>query len=333
MKQKIKNYKKAVVLLNMGGVSKKGELEIFLTNMFNDENIITVKSDRLRSFIASMIVRFRRGEASENYESINNASPILRLTRSLVKKLQKKFGAKDSSDTLVTFAMRYTPPYADSAVKQLKKYKIKEVFLLPLYPQYSTTTVKSSLEEIMPLLDRALPLVKISYIKRFYQNKSFVKLIAHTIANIVPDKDKIKNYSLLFSAHSLPQKIITRGDSYEIELNAQIKLIKKELEKQGLLPREIILAYQSKLGPIKWLGPSLEHTIRNFVGYKNKKGKEIKKVIVYPISFTIDNAETTFELSIEAKELAEKNGFNQFIVCPSPNDSDEFVEILHKMSA
>ena len=330
MKKKTKNYKKAIVLLNMGGVSKKDELDIFLTNMFNDKNIITVQSDTLRSFIASMIVRFRTKEASENYETINNASPILELTKTLVKKLQKKFSKED--DTLVTFAMRYTPPYSDSIIKQLQKYKIKEVFLLPLYPQYSTTTVKSSLEDIMPLLDVSLPMAKVSYIKRFYQNKDFIQLIANTIASEVPNKDKIKNYSLIFSAHSLPQKIINRGDTYEIELNAQITLIQKELKKQGLIPREIILAYQSKLGPIKWLGPSLEHTIKNLVGYKNKKGQEIKKAIIYPISFAIDNAETTFELSIEAKELATNNGFKEFRVCPSPNDSDEFVKLLYKVS-
>ena len=321
------NPQKAVVLLNMGGVSRPEEVNIFLTNMFNDKNIITIKSDMMRRFIATMIVASRTKEASENYQAINNSSPILKFTRKLCCKLQKRL-----DDTLVTCAMRYTPPFADEVFSRLKEQSINELFLLPMYPQYSTTTVKSSLEDAFKSIDRHLPDAKVSYIKRFYKNPQFIKLIVDTIEKRLPRSDDANEYQLIFSAHSLPERIIKKGDSYEKELHEQIELIKAEIERRGIVFADTILAYQSKLGPVKWLGPALEFVIKNmpFVTIKNDKGeiKRVKKTIIYPISFTIDNSETIYELSQETKEIAKEVGFDKFVVCPAPNYEEAFVDIL-----
>ena len=143
--------KKALILLNMGGARNKAELKMFLTNMFNDKNILTMKSNLLRKLIATFIVTSRLDSAWKNYEKIGNESPINKLTEKLVQKANEKI------EDFVTYqVMRYTPPFAKDVIKQMKKDEITEVILLPLYSQYSTTTTKSSLEDFIYFVNDGL---------------------------------------------------------------------------------------------------------------------------------------------------------------------------------
>ncbi len=297
--------KKGILLLNMGGPNNLDEVEVFLKNMFNDKNIITVKSDLLRKMIAFFIVRGRKSEAQENYKKIGGFSPIVAHTKRLCEKLEQKTGLKTS------FAMAYTPPFVKDA---LKDFSDEELIVLPLYPQYSTTTVKSSLEDF----DKQNRGFKYELIDVFYKdqayNKLIVSLIKQTLAN-----ESANEYELIFSAHSLPQSIVKKGDPYQKQVIDHVELLKQELEIQKLNFANIHLAYQSKLGPVKWLEPELGETLQKLTD---------KKVLIYPLSFTIDNSETDFELSIEYKQEAQKFGLKTYKVCKCPNASDEFVEVL-----
>ena len=185
--------KKALVLLNMGGPNSLDEVEVFLKNMFNDKNIISIKSDLLRSFIAFMIVTLRKNAAKENYKKIGGKSPIVGYTKQLVKKLQDTF-----EDTYVTFAMRYTSPSAQVCIQELKEKGIQEVILLPLFPHFSTTSTKSSLEDFRKALREANFDVKKSSIKRFYKNELYNELIAERIIEALEDKNSLE-FDLIFS--------------------------------------------------------------------------------------------------------------------------------------
>lgn len=188
-------YKNALVLLNMGGPRNKEELELFLRNMFNDKNILTMKSDLLRSMIASLIVYSRKNSAWENYEAIGGESPINALTQQLIDKLQAQL-----PETYVTQAMRYTPPFAAKCVEQIKQQGIEEVTLLPLYPQYSTTTTKSSVEDFV---ERANNQFKLKIIEPFYENQTYNQAIIESIKTQINSSN---DFNLIFSAHGLPQK-------------------------------------------------------------------------------------------------------------------------------
>lgn len=302
------NKKKALVLMNMGGPRNKKELELFLKNMFNDKNILTMKSDLLRSMIASLIIMSRKNSAWENYEEIGGYSPINHLTKQLVSKLNDEF-----EDILVTQVMRYTPPFAPECIEILKQNNIEEVILLPLYPQYSTTTTKSSLEDFMNVGGFDF---SVKIIDPFYKNDLLNELI---VSNI---KSEVKNpidYNLIFSAHGLPQKIVDAGDPYEKQINNHVNLLISKLKEKGVNFESINLAYQSKVGPMKWLQPSLDDKLKEF---KNKQ------VLIYPIAFIIDNSETNFELDIEYKEIAQSFGVSDYKVCSCVNDSDAFVEVI-----
>jgi protoporphyrin/coproporphyrin ferrochelatase len=302
--------KKALVLLNMGGARNKAELKMFLTNMFNDKNILTVKNPLIRKMIAYFIVTKRLDSAWENYEHIGNESPINKLTEKLVAKCNEKI------EEFKTYqVMRYTPPFAQDVIKQMLDDGINEIVMLPLYPQYSTTTTKSSVEDFIDYLPYTFG-KNIRYIETFYKNDKFNECV---INEIISNVENASEYNLIFSAHGLPQKIVDAGDPYEIQMNEHVKILSEKLKEKNINFKSINLAYQSKVGPLKWLDPSLEDMLKNF--------KE-QKVIIYPIAFIVDNSETDFELDIEYREIAHEMGISEYKVCRCVNDSDAFVEAI-----
>ena len=300
--------KKALVLLNMGGARNKTELKMFLTNMFNDKNIITVKSSLLRKVIATFIVSSRLDSAWQNYEKIGNESPINKLTEKLIQKANEKI-----EDFTTYQIMRYTPPFAKDVINLMKKDGIKEVILLPLYPQYSTTTTKSSFEDFMYF---AKDNFKVQIIETFYRNEVFNECI---LDEIISKTSNPSEYNLIFSAHGLPQKIVDAGDPYELQMNEHVKILSNKLLEKGINFKSVNLAYQSKVGPMKWLDPSLEEMLKNF---------KDQNVIIYPIAFIVDNSETDFELDIEYREVAHELGIKDYKVCKCVNDSDGFIEAI-----
>jgi ferrochelatase len=292
----------------MGGARSKDELKMFLTNMFNDENILTVKSALLRKMIAFFIVTKRLNSAWKNYEEIGNASPINPLTEKLVEKCNEKI------DGYTTYqVMRYTPPFAKDVVEKLKEDGISEVFLLPLYPQYSTTTTKSSMEDFLKYAKNSF---KIKSINDFYKNDKFNNCIVNEIERNMQEGVK---YNLIFSAHGLPQKIVDNGDPYQKQMIEHVEILSKKLKEKNIDFKSINLAYQSKVGPLKWLEPSLEDMLKNF---------ENDNVIIYPLSFIVDNSETDFELDIEYREVANEIGILEYKVCKCVNDGDDFIEAI-----
>ncbi|MDX9814246.1 MAG: ferrochelatase [Sulfurimonas sp.] len=306
--------KDAIVLLNMGGPNNLEEVELFLINMFNDKNILTVKSSLLRAFIAKMITFFRTEKAQEIYKLIGGKSPLVELTQKLVDKLQAKLG----DGVVVDFAMRYTPPFSKEVIDRLNAQNIQNIYLIPLYPQYSTTTTKSSLEEFEQTYHKMGGDATIVEIKHFFQNTSYNKAIVDRIKEAIT-KDESGSFELVFSAHGLPQKIVDRGDVYEKHVKKHIKLLEAMLKSDGFNFSGTHLAYQSKVGPMKWLEPSLDTKLMELKG---------KNVLIFPIAFTIDNSETIYELSIEYEAIAKELGVGEYRVAKSPNDSEAFVEAL-----
>ncbi|MEA1914145.1 MAG: ferrochelatase [Campylobacterota bacterium] len=300
---------KALVLMNMGGARNKAELELFLRNMFNDENILTINNKFMRNMIASFITLSRINSAWENYEAIGGKSPINDISDQLQKKLQDKL-----PETFVTQAMRYTPPLTQKAIRQIQEQKIKEIVLLPLYPQYSTTTTKSSLDEF---LNNCPEKFNCTIVDPFYKNQTFNQCII----NEIKSKHK-KDTHLIFSAHGLPQKIVDNGDPYAQQVQEHVRILSSMLEQQSIDFDSVHLAYQSKVGPMKWLDPSLDSKLENF---------KDKNVLIYPISFIIDNSETDFELDIEYREIAQELGIKEYNVCKCVNDSDAFVDTIMEL--
>ena len=314
--------KEAIVLLNMGGPNNLQEVEMFLKNMFNDPNILTMKSGLMRKFVGGMITFTRAESSQEIYRQLGGKSPIVGHTKNLIAALEEKL---DDENVIVDFVMRYTPPFAPEVIERLKTQNVEKVYLIPLYPQFSTTTTKSSLEDFEEAFhDSGMDAILVE-VKHYYENNTYNEAVIERIKEKMTDSD-YNDFDIIFSAHGLPQKIVDAGDPYQRHVERHVELLKTKLQEHEMKFHQVHLAYQSKVGPMKWLEPSLEtalHKVRN------------RGVIIYPIAFTIDNSETDFELEIEYREIAEEMGFNEYRVCRCVNDSDKFVdaliEIFHKM--
>ena len=298
----------------MGGPNNLNEVEMFLKNMFADKNILTMKSNLLRKFIGGLIVFNRTESSQEIYRQLGGKSPLVGHTKNLVQKLQERL----ADDVLVDFAMRYTPPFADEVIERLNIENVDIIYLIPLYPHYSTTTTKSSLEDFIEKYQESEGGALLVEIKHFFQNQSYNKAILQSIREKML-LDDYRDFDLVFSAHGLPQKIIDAGDVYEKHIIRHVEILKKMLQDKQMNFHEVHVAYQSKVGPLAWLKPSLEEKLESI----RNRG-----VIIFPIAFTIDNSETDFELEIEYREVAEELGFKEYRVCRCPNESPLFVDAL-----
>lgn len=304
--------KKALLLLNMGGANSLDDVEIFLTNMFNDPYILGIKNKFIRKFVAFMITKGRLKTAKHNYEQIGGKSPLCELTA----KLCEKISSFESEFDAVDFAMNYTSPFTKEVLKKYENFD--EIVLFPLYPQHSTTTISSSLDSFKKAANELSLKAKISLCGTFYDDETYNKMIVSHIKEAAREAN-ISEINLIFSAHSLPQKIVKNGDVYEKHINEQVQILTKMLKEQGLNFKGVSLAYQSRLGPVKWLEPSLNEVLARC---------ESKKALIYPLSFCIDNSETVFELVIEYAKIAKELNFSFYKVVSCPNFSDEFASFI-----
>ncbi len=297
----MKGETRGVLLLNMGGARSEQELRSFLFNMFSDQHII---HSPVRYLLAPLISTLRYKKIWRKYELIGG-SRIYEHTERLVEKLHQKTGEA------VFPVMRYTHPLAADLFAERQ---FDQLILLPLYPHYSSTTTQSSVEDVQRALTVQGQRPEVREIGPYFDDPLFNA----SILSRIREQYQGSGYQLVFSAHGLPQKIAVH-DPYEGQINAHVAILKALLLDAGLDFKGVHLAYQSKVGPMRWLEPSLDATLKGLVG---------EKVIVYPLSFTIDNSETDLELAVEYKELAQIIGLRDYLVCQVQNDSDLFVDFL-----
>jgi ferrochelatase len=304
----------ALFLLNMGGPNDLDEVELFLYNMFSDKNILPT-NPVTRALVRQIIITKRLDEAKESYAHLGGKSPLSALTQKLIDKL------KSSLDIPIYAAMRYVPPFATESLRKCKEEGIEELLLFPLYPQYSTTTTLSSYEDIVSRCKELDYHPKITMLNcQYFDDIDYIKASVDQIEKAIVDKES-REYDLLLSAHGLPMSIIKAGDPYQRQVESNVSAIKTLLEVKGIQFKEVKLVYQSKVGSAAWLEPNLVDVLRNPTN---------RKVLIYPLAFTIDNSETLFELDIEHREIAEKIKYDDYIVAECMNDSDAFVDLIIK---
>ena len=297
--------------MNMGGPNNISEVKLFLKNMFNDKYIIGAPQP-IRAMIGQIIIAKRLKESEENYKKLGGMSPIIGHTKRLVRRLNKELDAD------VFYEMRYTPPFASDIIPKLINYD--EIYAIPMYPHYSSTTTKSSIEEFIKVAKKYNIDKKIKTVNSYYNNVFYNKAIVERIKEALKE-DNSEDFELIFSAHGLTQKIIDSGDLYQKHILLNVKYAKKELEVQNINFKNIHVAYQSRLGPMEWLRPYLEDKL-----------KEIKeKVIIYPISFTVDNSETEYELDMEYAEVAQHLGIKDYRVAKAPNHHRFFIDAIKEI--
>ncbi len=316
----------AVVMLNLGGPATLDEVEPFLLELFADREIIHLP---FQSALGPFIARRRAPKVRARYAQIGGGSPLLRWTQAqgqgMVERLDRL--CPETAPHKAYVAFRYATPNAADALRHMQADGARRAVAFTQYPQYSTSTTGSSLNELWRA-QRSAGLegtFQWSVIDRWPTQPEFIAAMTAAVRRGLekfPQEER-GDVLLLFSGHSLPMRVVEQGDPYPREVEASVRAVMQVLG----YSHEHLLAYQSKVGPVRWMGPSTEEVIRR-LGKQRRSG-----VLVVPIAFTSDHIETLHEIDIEYKELAEQSGIRRFERAPALNNDPLFLDALAKLVA
>ncbi|HPQ50691.1 MAG: ferrochelatase [Alphaproteobacteria bacterium] len=308
--------KTAVILMNLGGPDKPESIRPFLINFFMDKNII--RAPYLVRYCISRIIANKRSkkEAGTAYGQLGGKSPLLENTMAQAGALQAELG----SDYRVFVTMRYWHPMSDEIVPLVKNYEPDQIVLLPLYPQYSTTTTKSSIEDWRRAARQYNLEVPTSLVCCYPFDEGFIQA---SVDRIKPVYEGLMRQSgrpprLLFSAHGLPEKIIKSGDPYQWQCEETARKIAEALQIYNL---DWTVCYQSRVGPLKWIGPSTEDALQ-------KAAQDKTPVLIYPHAFVSEHVETLVEIEEEYRDSAKKLGVPGFARVETVGTSETFIKGL-----
>lgn len=299
--------------MNLGGPDSLGAIRPFLYNLFYDKAILDLPNP-FRYLLARWISFSRNKKAKKIYSLIGGKSPILENTLRQARCL--KAALESDFEVLVVPAMRYWKPRVVDALEVVNTFRPAKIILLPLYPQFSTTTTKSSIEE----WQRVAPLWQSRTVieNHHFKDPDFIKAHQELIRPILIEAAKHGVPKILFSAHGLPQKVIDSGDPYQSQVEATVESILKDFEDV-----DSVICYQSKVGKLKWLGPSTEQELK-------KAALEKRPVVVVPISFVSEHSETLVELDIDYATKAKNWGVPFYGRVPALGDNPLYIKCLEK---
>lgn len=315
--------KVAIVLFNLGGPDSKESIKPFLFNFFTDPNIIRLPYI-FRWFIAKMIAHRRsKNEAGKSYGELGDKSPLLENSEAQARALEELLNAESGNEHKCFVCMRYWHPMADAVARDVAAWGADQILLLPLYPQYSTTTTRSSWQAWRKAAKSVGLNAPEKFICCYPSENGFIKASAANMREVY-DKALLETGlrpRLLFSAHGLPEDIITDGDPYQMQCEKSAQDIAAAT---GIENPDWRICYQSRVGPKKWLGPSTEQELHN-------AAKDGVPVVILPHAFTQEHVETLVEIEIEYREVADHLGVPGFYRVGTVGTHPDFIRGLADM--
>jgi ferrochelatase len=305
--------KTAIILFNLGGPSDLDAVQPFLFNLFYDPAIIDLPKP-IRWLVARLISSRRAPVARDIYGKIGGGSPLLANTEAQAAALEQALGPSFKC----FIVMRYWRPRAEDQVKAVKAWQPDRTLLLPLYPQFSTTTTASSVREWRLLAARAGLTAPETMLCCYPTDPGFIAATVDRIRDGLARLPASPAPRLLFSAHGLPQKVVDAGDPYQDHVERSVAAVITDLDRPDL---DHVVCYQSRVGPLKWLQPSTEAEIR-------RAGADRVPVLVVPIAFVSEHSETLVELDIEYGELAHQQGVPSYVRVPTVDALPAFIDGL-----
>jgi len=303
----------AVVMYNLGGPDSLNSVHPFLKNLFSDPQILRMPA-MLRWVLARLIAWRRSPVARAIYAEIGGRSPILSETQKQAAALEEVLG----ENYKVFVSMRYWHPLADAVARDVSDWKPDRVILLPLYPQFSSTTTGSFLRIWQKSARNAALNVPTTQICCWPEAAGFIDAVCRTINASIAELPKNIPYRILFSAHGLPKKIVDSGDPYRLQVERTVSAVLGKLIKPEV---DYTVCYQSRVGPMKWLQPYTVDEIKH-------AGAERKAVIIVPIAFVSEHSETLVELDIEYAKLAKDVGVPEYVRTATVGSDPSFIGSL-----
>lgn len=306
----------AVVLMNLGGPDSPQAVRPFLINLFSDPAIINLPQP-LRWILARLIAWRRLKAAQDIYDHLGGGSPLLANTKMQAQALESQLG--DGYRCFI--AMRYWRPTTEEAVAAVKAWEADEIVCLPLYPQYSTTTTASSVVAWQRAAERQGLGQKTQIIQSYPAAPGFIDAVSGLIEPVLDEATKSHRVRLLLSAHGLPLRIVNAGDPYPKQIEDTARGVVAALDRPGL---DWTVCYQSRVGPLAWLGPATDDEIR-------RAGKDGIAVVVAPISFVSEHSETLVELDRDYRRVAETCGVLAYYRVPAVGIDPRFIAALAEL--
>ena len=312
------NKKYGLILTYMGGPENSKEVRPFLSNLFNDPNIIGIPQP-IRFLVSRLIAYGRASKAIEHYNEIGGGSPLKKLTSMQANKVAEVIKSRGYNCT-VTTGYSYCNPFIKDSISQFVNGDYEKIISIPLYPQYSITTF-GSIERDLKKAARKFGLSdRLSIVKPYYNHDLYTRASVELVIKAIEKLDANIPYRVIFTAHALPQSVIDKGDPYRKQIEEAVAKILTKCKID-----DYVLSFQSKIGPVKWMKPSTVETVE-------KAGTEgIKQLAVIPIGFTCDHVETLHELDIELAEIAHKAGIDKFVRGGVFNDHPLFIDLLTEL--
>ncbi|MDI9349310.1 MAG: ferrochelatase [Candidatus Symbiobacter sp.] len=315
--------KLAIVLFNLGAPDAPKAVAPFLINLFSDRGIIDLPQP-WRGILAQFIGKKRAKTAQAIYEKMGGSSPLLANTKAqadaLHQAITKEFLTPDQ-EVKVFIAMRYWHPMTAATVAEVKKYAPDKIILLPLYPQFSTTTSGSSLKLWHQEAKQQGLTATTQAICCYPQLPNFIKSLSDLVKPIYQKSRALGPTKLLLSAHGLPKKIIAKGDPYQYQVEQTAQALVTQLALPNL---DWTVCYQSRVGPLEWIKPATEHEII-------QAGEKKHNIVLCPIAFVSEHSETLVELDIEYKDLAAQHGVPNYFRVPTVAVTPGFIQGLAKL--
>jgi ferrochelatase len=310
-----------VLLFNLGGPETLADVRPFLYNLFSDPDIIRIRSSPLRKAVAWLIAATRQRKSRGLYRQIGGGSPLRRITEDQAGALAARLAAR-GRPVRVYVGMRCWKPSIDEAVARIAGDRIARLVVLPLFPQFSVTTTGSCLNHFDRLLAElpAAARPRVTTVETWFDHPPYIEAMAELIRRTLAassDPDPARMH-LLYSAHSIPARYVTQGDPYLEQTRRTRELIDARLGSAS----PSTLAFQSKVGPVKWLEPATNEVIREMA----RSG--VRRLLVVPISFVSDHIETLQEIDILYRDLAREAGIAEFARAPSLNLEPGFIDAL-----
>jgi len=302
-----------VALLNMGGPATTADVQGFLERLLSDPYVTGIPVGGLRRWVARRVAKKRAPLTIPRYQAIGGGSPIRPQTEAQAQALSLALEGLP-----VAAAMRYSAPSADEAAQKLAAAGATHVVALPLYPQYCRATSETSqLDFKRAAAARGLA---VREVRSYPALEGFIEAISENIHAILPH---LMNPVVIFSAHGLPERMAKKGDPYPGEIHATVRALAARLP--AGVPHK--LAFQSRLGPVKWLGPYLDEVVRRVA----TGGQQ--DVMVVPISFVSEHIETLHELDVEVRAIAEEAGVRRFVRVPTVQTHPAFIAGLAELAS
>jgi protoporphyrin/coproporphyrin ferrochelatase len=311
--------KVGILVFNLGGPESLSDVKPFLYRLFSDPEIIHVKWSPLRKAIAYTIATLRRRTSEGYYRQIGGGSPLRRLTQDQARALSDELKRR-GRDVETFVGMCTWRPFLREALDSVEQSSIEKLLILPLFPQYSVTTTGSGFSALRRLIEKRPSLRKldVQWVRSWADQPTYIQSFVEGIQRELATFTKPDSVHLLFSAHSIPESYVRKGDPYLDQTKQSVELIMDRLGRKN--PYQ--LSFQSKIGPVKWLEPFTNDVILEL----GKRG--IDDVLVVPISFVSEHIETLYELDILYKKVAKEAGVGNFRRVPALNSDPTFIRAL-----